>query len=291
MGTRQHYVPQFLLRGFVDPATARLHVFDKQTENSFTKSPKRIGADHGFYDHTDSEGEPASIDPMLTQLEDASAPIVQRLREAETASVLTASDRDLLALFCTAQMTRVPAKFAMQHDMMQLLREELMRRGQARIGQPDPEQTRLAALQLITQARTFVPSLLAKLWVVGKAPPDDSLYLSDNPISRYNSIQVPGRGNLGLNCRGIELHLPISSGLDLWMLCPSLWAGYAPQDDAAIRRGGPLPLNAGNVEHLNALQVGGAERYLFSCNNDFTLVREMLRDHPELKSGPRFTVG
>jgi hypothetical protein len=160
-----------------------------------------------------------------------------------------------------------------------------------RVGQPEAEEIRLAALKIITRARRFVPSLLAKVWVVAKAPPDSCLYSSDNPLARYNAVQYPGRGNLGLDCRGIQVHLPISSRLDFWMVCPSLLAESALEDVAAIRRGGPVPLHPANVEHLNALQVGQAERYVFSCNGDFALVREMLRDHPDLQSGPRVVMG
>ena len=50
IGTRQHYVPQFLLRNFTD-GEGRLWVFDKQTGKPFSKSPAKVAAECGFYDY------------------------------------------------------------------------------------------------------------------------------------------------------------------------------------------------------------------------------------------------
>jgi hypothetical protein len=53
---------------------------------------------------------------------------------------------------------------------------------------------------------------------------------------------------------------------------------------------GPLPLVSENVIHRNSIQVMNAERYVYSSDGDFGLVREMLKSNPELKGGPRCRV-
>lgn len=58
----------------------------------------------------------------------------------------------------------------------------------------------------------------------------------------------------------------------------------------ALTTGHPLSFSRENVENLNSLQVANSERYLFSSSDDFDLVRQMLDEHPELGTGPRFPV-
>ena len=51
--------------------------------------------------------------------------------------------------------------------------------------------------------------------------------------------------------------------------------------------GAAVVLDSSNVAHHNSLQVANAERFVFSCNDDFSLAREMLQQQPELKGRPR----
>jgi len=64
MTTRQHYVPQLLLKHFVFGSSGRAFVFDKQTERSFHKSIKKVACGLGF-DDCEVGGEPFSIGPFL----------------------------------------------------------------------------------------------------------------------------------------------------------------------------------------------------------------------------------
>jgi Protein of unknown function (DUF4238) len=54
-----------------------------------------------------------------------------------------------------------------------------------------------------------------------RARAPESLYISDNPITLFNSKDFGFRGNLGLACFGIEIYLPLSSHLTLAIFCPS----------------------------------------------------------------------
>ena len=58
----------------------------------------------------------------------------------------------------------------------------------------------------------------------------------------------------------------------------------------SLLSGQPVQYSVANVENFNSLQVAWSERYIFSTLNDFHLAREMLRDHPNLRQGPRSTV-
>jgi hypothetical protein len=109
----------------------------------------------------------------------------------------------------------------------------------------------------------------------------------------------------------VELYVPLSAQLSLGMMSAAIREGIEqeltrmPADlkldsegEAArqrltefvsqLRGGATATLQPTNVDHLNSLQVWGSARYVYSAGANFDLVREMLRDHPELKSGSRF---
>lgn len=71
----QHFVPQFLLRNFVDEQ-GPLHVFDKATSRVFTASTRGIAVEAGLYDFTDDAGKPHSAESLLGRLEDLVANVI-----------------------------------------------------------------------------------------------------------------------------------------------------------------------------------------------------------------------
>jgi hypothetical protein len=144
-----------------------------------------------------------------------------------------------------------------------------------------------------------------------KAPKRSPFYISDNPISLYNSVKRPGRGNLGLKVKGIEVQFPLTKHLCLSMVCPSLIekidqgvkkaerleravgiANTGFLNDAknildSVFTGNARLLKPENIEHLNSLQVGMASRFIYSSTDDFSLVYDMLKEEPSLKQPRR----
>lgn len=55
-------------------------------------------------------------------------------------------------------------------------------------------------------------------------------------------------------------------------------------------KGVPLKVRPENVEHFNSLQIVNAERFVFSCDDNFAMMEDMLRTDPCLKRGPRVVV-
>jgi hypothetical protein len=55
----------------------------------------------------------------------------------------------------------------------------------------------------------------------------------------------------------------------------------------AIRSGNALRNRAESVTHFNSLQIATAERFVFSSDEDFMLVEQMIQDNPELRFGRR----
>lgn len=71
----------------------------------------------------------------------------------------------------------------------------------------------------------FAQSIAAKDFLLMAAPHNRAFYLSDNPVNLHNSEPTDGFwGNMGLECTGIEIYVPLSSKLVLAAWCPSILA-------------------------------------------------------------------
>ena len=308
--TNQHYVPQFLLRGFASGRKKQVFTFDKQCQRTFKTSIRNVAGQSGFYDF-EANGESRSLDPLLKDLEGKAAPIVQTILRVRQLGFLSEEQRHTLALFVVSQMLRTDAQRQKYKHLNDMLCEAIKRMG----GDPDnvegfkplsdEEARRESILMLPKLALDLLPHVLNKTWVLYSAPLSEQYYASDNPVVMHNTTnQNPYRGTLGVAVEGIEIYLPISGSLCLGFLCPTIEA-MIPEGEAKARRlatpisfakwtrafdeATPIRLEAENVIHHNSLQVINAERYVFSHNGRFELAQEMLTSNPELRTGPRLT--
>lgn len=100
----QHYVPQFLLRKFGNGKKDQLHVFDKHTIRSFRTNAKNVASESRFYDFR-IDNEDATLEPMLAELEGVTKPLLGRIIEKDSVSVITDAERELLSTFFAIQFT------------------------------------------------------------------------------------------------------------------------------------------------------------------------------------------
>jgi hypothetical protein len=307
----QHYVPQFLLRNFGCGRGKQIFVFDKASGEIYQKPIKKVTSGRGFYD-CEVDGAPHSVDPLLTEMENVSSRIISRIVTAHSLRVLSDTGRKMVALFATVQMLRTDARRKELKDMIDDVYAAVKSMGH------DPnkvegfeflneEDTRAASItSLRTLTVDLMPYFLNKSWILYSTTQEHPFCISDNPVTRFNTNKHPFLSMLGLRALGIEIYLPLSSVLCLGFLCPTVETTIRESDDLASRLGHPVPpgvhewitaldigaavaLAPSNVTHHNSLQVASAERFVFSSSDDFSLAREMLRQLPELKGGPRNT--
>ena len=309
VGTHQHYVPQFVLRGFASGRSKQLHVFDKADGKSFKTAVRNIACEGGFYD-AEIGGVRHSLDPFLSELEERAQGPIRKVLSTRSIRGLPIEERASIAAFVAVQLLRTNAPRRQFKHMNDILRDAITQRG----GDPhsvenfevlDEEEARAAHLQLIPGlARHLAPHLLHKSWLLYSTPQKHAFYISDNPVTMYNTVnQDPSHGTTGVAVPGIEIYFPLSGTLCLGFLCPSLETWIRDGQTRADRLGVPLSLHDfitaldGNgalglppksVIHQNSLQIINAEQYVFSSNGDFDLVHCMLRTNPELRSGPRY---
>ena len=319
----QHYVPQFLLRNFGNGKKSQVNVFDKQTDRSFSTNVRNVAGESRFYDF-ELDGETYTLEPGLSQLEGDAKELLQRLLDEDCLMVLTAQDRAKLAIFFSIQLTRTRAYRDRCQELPKVLEQKV--RAMARDGDdlekvkhyfqvPNENETTIQMASAMMRApKDYAIHFAGKDWLLLKTDRKRPFVIGDNPLALQNMIDMEPLGNLGLAVKGIEIYFPLSPTRALAMWCPSLkkmcqqalggtW--YLPRFTrkmfakynkytsgleevlVALETGNPLLYKHENVTNFNSLQIAHAERYVFSCIDDFSLIHEMLAHHLELRTGPR----
>ena len=189
----QHYVPQFLLRGFVANKTEeRIFVFDKPQERIFCTSIRNVAAETGFYNYTDTLGL-NSVEPHLASLEANCATIIKRINDEESLDSLTHEERCGIAVFTAIQSLRVKQMRLAIEALNNAIRKNIISAG----GDPattsgfedlDANGIKKASIHNLSIAKELVPHILRKAWLLLRAPSSHPFYLSDNPVALNSSI-------------------------------------------------------------------------------------------------------
>ncbi len=121
---RQHFVPRFLLAGFLAPGTDRLMQLEISSGRSVAVQPHLAASRRRFYDLPErAAGEPGDLEAWLALIENHSAAALSRLLNDPTA--LSHADRATLSLFLALVDGRTPAGNArnagLSTEIMQLL--------------------------------------------------------------------------------------------------------------------------------------------------------------------------
>ena len=57
-----------------------------------------------------------------------------------------------------------------------------------------------------------------------------------------------------------------------------------------LETGQAIPSDNDIVMNINSLQVKSSSRFVYSCTDNFDLVRQMLKENPLFKHGPRMSI-
>lgn len=111
-----------------------------------------------------------------------------------------------------------------------------------------------------------------KIWIIGYNQNDEAFITSDNPIVRYGHL-----GKHGLNSKGIEIMFPISTKLIICIRDPEhFWFDIDSHKHF-------YKLNEEEVSYYNSFQVLQSYRYVFSKEEKFENVCDIIKRRPELK--------
>jgi len=306
---KQHYVPQFLLKGFHAEKKHRVHVFDKHANKAFPSAITSAAAESGFYNYKQADGSPATAELGLAHLEDTVACVINRIRKSESLTDLSPDEHAKLSVFAAIQILRVPA--------MRTATEQIAERFERRF--PDgpfvetarenvEDSRRRESVELLGIALAIAEPISLKPLVLLRAPKSTPMLIGDNPVVASNSLHGSSITGFGLGADGTEIYLPISSRLTLYFMCPMMaaaaskaarnalemkWRIASPNcvvDDEflavveALQSRAPMNASAARVQGLNSLQIACSHRFIYSCRDDFAHARQMIADTPEFKT-------
>ena len=309
--TNQHYVPQFLLRGFHTGNEAQIWAFDKTTSKSFTTAIDKVASEHGFYNVDGS----AQLDDVIRKFEEATAPIIKEIRERKSLAGIDEYKRIWLSGFTALQYVRTRAFSERSKDMMrqithvatQMSGGELSEQVRTQLGLDEPGTEHEKALSTILGlVRPAVDELQKKHLILYRSDGSLLFCIGDSPVALHNTLN-PGdgiRGTLGLAVPGIEVYLPISKDLVLAYMCLSIAVSCIGLEEEArsmgfthahagpylraIKHGMAVLMEKEHIRFQNSLQLGFAERFVYSSVDNFEDARDILAGNPRHRVGPRY---
>jgi|TARA_Y100001937_G_scaffold65108_1_gene89108 hypothetical protein len=310
---KQHFVPQFLLKNFVQEKADRMYVFDKKKNHSFASNVKDIGHENNFYkDNVSDLGN--KLEFKLSELEACASPIIGKIIEQKSVKNLDDSEISALCLFASVQMLRTNDTRELIQSFNDILNERLndfvhnQEHRSSKFIEQSSEELKSSSIQILnSQASELALKFIDKRISLLQAPKGNAFYISDNPIVKHNHFPREGRGNLGIALKGIEIYFPISSSLCLSFLCSETVnemtqkvnnfkaarvLGLAPDIDMSepirmvenFEKNATRILNDQNMDFCNSLQVIHSTRFIYSGKGSFLLAKDMLKTHPEISS-------
>jgi len=106
---KDHWIPKFYLKGFLDNNSEKLYVFNKKSNTGYFKSPKSICRSENYYHFSNVvSGNERIIDDFFTRIvENNAAPIIKKI-SSDSKYKPTIEDKRKLALFISFLRIRVP---------------------------------------------------------------------------------------------------------------------------------------------------------------------------------------
>lgn len=308
---KQHTVPRFLLHhfGFGKKHKKKFFTYDKVTGRSFQQSVFDATTRNSFY-NLKKHPENISIEPILASIEADAAPIIKKIIKERSLESLTEENKIKIAIFVMVQKGRSLNALKQIEHFTEIIVEKVRTLGgdpkkvEQLEGYDDKDQEKNHFINMILKQGELYPHLLNKAWMLFETTETKPFYISDNPVTMHNDYDMKPYGSLGLEVKGIQVYLPLSSTLTLGLICPSIFEDITNMK-IKLQRLGPkgiqnmtpelleattkslkflhdfennniCQLTEENVTFMNSLQVIYAEQYVFNKHNNFSLIEDML---------------
>lgn len=245
----QHFVHRAYLQGFQDPALVaqgkRALWLYMPGKHAVTQIPERVAKRNYYYCYRENDERQFLVEHGLQELEDATLPILLRLRQGDFA--LAVNDRLTFAGYVALSHTRVPTfeKFTNRIAALSEAKKvelfannpkaltSLLAEHEARTGERlDPEDFRRkltggnvvvtqtdrawSIKQMFTTMMALQKLIFEMHWSFLKAPSEsDGFLTSDNPVSLFDPLEGPMRGIGFLSSPAVHFTFPISKDICL----------------------------------------------------------------------------
>ncbi|MBX5163115.1 MULTISPECIES: DUF4238 domain-containing protein [unclassified Rhizobium] len=273
---KDHYIPQSLLRRFVEHDKGRnLNVLDKLSGEMLHPAVKDFGSIKDF--HTLSlnmrrefpdEDLPQIEDLLNSEFEDLAAPLFARVVESSSLSGLTPDDRQVIIRFVALQWVRTPGRiFNMRSGLARMSGKEEPARNLKVFGTPTtPDPLRDVGLLGIPIDAEGLANVLRRAHLALALAPGELAVVGDNPVIALYDRELPENVYAAflVSARGSDVFLPISPRHILYL--------HTDQDATTGTCGKTLPtpleLSVDAMSYLNGLQGKNAVQYLVVPRQD-----------------------
>lgn len=290
---RQHYVPQFLLRGFTDDNDS-LTVYQRGKGLLTRNSTDNVALQRYYYATTNKAGEidTQTVESRLSQIEGAGSAVIQRLINGDNIST---SARNDFAIFLTSQDFRSPRRrqefaemqLGIEHHRfnaktvkslesyvraVSLASEsnetfdisKISKESKLTVEEDGTISIRLQdTIQALSAAEKFAPVVLGMDWHIYHAPRGQKFIISDSPVQLYESPDTLGDFSGPAYCRlGTCVSLPLSSTVCFVASHPAQSKVLAFTEAVQIKTA-----TGAEVRFFNQTQIDGCLNQLYASSN------------------------
>ena len=296
MTKHQHYVPQFYLREFASE-DEQIWVYDKVADKSFLTSVRNVAGERYFYDSDEVAqitGDRQAVEKYLSSLEgDFREKIGRLLVRLRTGGYqrLHPETRTVISVFAAFQLVRTKEyriksrqiseqfiKFISKHPR----NEKMLAEVESSMSEKSLRESHAQQLLDLPEITRMAEVLSAHIWVIAKRHSSQSFYTSDEPITKHGNVERFGRGNDGIACEGIEVHVPLSHDYSLTLYDRKHFGDVAQLD------GKVMELNSDqHMVYQRQFPVKYSSRFVFCREDDFELARRICAEEPHWRDPNR----
>jgi hypothetical protein len=276
----QHYVSRFYLKNFSKPQGENyiINCFDKSELKQFSADISNVGCEKYFYDIDRDTHQ--LVEKKLSEHEKEFSSIYNKLIERKNLACLDWKEKEIIAHFVATQEFRTREMKEMFRSIAKELKRWLsnkpLKKDLKRQLEEIQTEKGLKSIHLYSLVETLlgksklVDIVLQMKWILGESYLKMPFWTSDNPVCRFNPIDLKPYGNLGLLSRGIQVFFPLTPHLIL-VFCDPLEYILNPEKITCIKD---------NILFANTLQLGFCTRHIFSIDKDFSIAKKWLKEYP-----------
>ncbi|AXV37990.1 MAG: hypothetical protein CIT01_07150 [Methanobacterium sp. BRmetb2] len=301
---KHHYVPQLHLKHFANAKTSRgkknysVYFYDKKDDIKGKVNIKKAAMENYFH----GKGESGQIiEDTMGRFETKVAPVYRDLISYKDHQILeNIKSRVIISAFITIQHIRTLKSREEIRSTFKMAKEELFEqfdddRSREVIEKYYPEEeVEEVHLSLINQKvlSDLTKILYDKKWILLENNTDFPFWTSDNPVARYNPLDLSPYGNLGVASWGIQIYFPLNTKLCLCLLDPERYRTYNNLEKVKFKDINQNIKNAeksiiediDEIEFINGLQIIESYRQIFSKFDNFSLAKKMIKENPNMKN-------
>lgn len=296
MVKQQHYVPQFYLRQFASD-DGQIWVYDKVSDKAFRTAVRNVAGERYFYDSDEIEqalGDRQVVEKFLAKLEgefgDKITRLLHRLRIGGFQRIHPET-RTAIATFAAFQLIRTKEHRIQMMQTSELLKKFLLKHPgtEKMVGELDVQMSEKSVRESHARELLDLPFILhmseilaAHIWVVARRHSSQGFYTSDEPITKHENVKIPLRGNNGIACQGIEVHVPLAHDYAITMYERKHFAEFERLD------GRLLKLDSDQyMVYQRQFSVKQSSRFIYCREDDFALARQICSEEPHWRNPDR----